>query len=106
MQATNVVHHGRPAVAKTLNKELRGTHTRQEQADILLPAEQALAAMEGMHLVPLPVGVAPQLIASRRHEAVVKQLDSACAALSQPPDRGAAAARAGRYPGTPTACPG
>lgn len=51
MQATHVVHQGLPAVAKTLRKEVRRRHTRQEQDQFLLPVEQALVAMEGTHLL-------------------------------------------------------
>ena len=53
MQATNVAHNGRPAVAKTLRKELRMCRTQQEQYEILSPEVQALAAMKGVALFPL-----------------------------------------------------
>lgn len=54
MQATTVLHNGRPAVAKTLRGQLRRHLSRQGQQEFLAPTVKALTAMEGKPPRPLP----------------------------------------------------
>lgn len=54
MQATTVLHNGRPAVAKTLRRQLQNRLSRQGQQKLLSPIVKALTAMEGNPPGPLP----------------------------------------------------